>query len=81
MTTKQLITEAISLPVEERALIVDSLLKSLNPTESDNENAWVKKAQFRLQELRSGKVTAVSGDEVINSLWNRFHHFVALQHC
>ena len=73
MTTKQLITEAISLPVEERALIVDSLLKSLNPTESDNENAWVKKAQFGLQELRSGKVTAVSGDEVINSLWNRFH--------
>ena len=71
MKTNKLITEAISLPVEERALIVDSLLKSLNPTESDIESQWAEEALRRLKELRSGKVKAVSGEKVINSLLNR----------
>jgi hypothetical protein len=31
MKTKDLIAEVISLPVEQRVLITDSLLKSLNP--------------------------------------------------
>jgi putative addiction module component (TIGR02574 family) len=72
MKTKELIDEAISLPVEERALVVDSLLRSLNPPDSAIDKKWTAVAKRRLRELRSGKVKAVPGDDVFNKIWQRF---------
>ena len=72
MKTKDLIAEAISLPVEERAMVVDSLLRSLNPPKSEIDKKWAALAKQRLGELRSGKVKAVPGEEVFRKIWNRF---------
>ena len=72
MNTKELIDDAVSLPVEERALVVDSLLRSLNQPESDIDKNWSAVAQRRLSELRSGAVEAVSGEEVFQKIWKRF---------
>jgi putative addiction module component (TIGR02574 family) len=72
MKTKELIAEAISLPVEERALVVDSLLRSLNPPDSEIDKKWAAVAKQRLKELRSGEVTAVPGEEVFKRIWQRF---------
>lgn len=72
MNTKDIIERAISLPVEERALIVDSLLKSLNTPSEDLDREWTSVAQRRLQELRTGKQQAVPGDEVFTQVWKRF---------
>lgn len=72
MKTKELISEAISLPVEERALIVDSILRSLNPTESEIDQKWASVAKNRLEELRSGEVKVVPGDEVFKKIWQKF---------
>ncbi len=40
LKTKDLIAEAISLPVEERTIVVDSILKSLNPPTLDIDRKW-----------------------------------------
>jgi putative addiction module component (TIGR02574 family) len=72
MKTKDLIAEAISLPVEDRAMVVDSLLKSLNPPESDIDKKWAAVATRRLADLRSGQVRAIPGDEVFKKIWKRF---------
>ncbi len=72
MNTKQLIDEAVSLPVEKRALVIDSLLRSLNQPESEIDKKWAIVAKHRLEELRSGAVQAVRGQEVFKKIWNRF---------
>lgn len=72
MNTKKLIDEAVSLPVEERALVVDSLLRSLNQPESAIDEKWVAVAKRRLAEMRSGAVKAVPGQEVFERIWKRF---------
>ncbi|MGC8775194.1 MAG: addiction module protein [Chlorobaculum sp.] len=70
MNTKQLIIdEAVSLPVEVRALMVDSLLRSLNQPESEIDKKWAAEAIRRLAELRSGRVQAIPGDEVFTKVW------------
>ncbi len=72
MTMKELIEEVISLPVEERAVVADSILRSLNPPESDIDRKWAQVAQRRLEELRSGKVRAIPGEQVFARIWKRF---------
>jgi len=72
MNTKQLIDEVVSLPVEERALVVDSLLRSLNQPESEIDKKWAKEAKRRLAEFRSGRVEAIPGDDVFSKVWERF---------
>lgn len=72
MKAKDLIKEAISLPVEDRLIVVDSLLKSLNTPESEIDKKWAEVAKNRLKELRSGDVEAVPGEEVFKRVWNKY---------
>jgi putative addiction module component (TIGR02574 family) len=70
--TQDLIDEVVSLPIEERALLVDSLLQSMNPLNKENDQKWASTAKKRLEELRSGKVQAVPGEKVFENIWKRF---------
>jgi putative addiction module component (TIGR02574 family) len=71
LRTGELIEEALSLPVEERALIADSLLRSLNMPDTSIDAQWLEVARRRLQELRSGKVKPIPGDEVFAKVLKR----------
>ena len=72
MKTRELIAEVVSLPVEERAAIVDSLLQSLNPADADLDRKWLAEAERRLDEVRSGQAALVSGDDVFAAIKKRF---------
>ena len=71
-STLEIIHEAESLPVEERTLVVDSLLRSLNPPDPEIDRKWAAVAKRRLEELRSGRVTPIPGEEVFARIRQRF---------
>lgn len=72
MKTGELIDEVASLPVEERARVVDTLLRSLNTPESAIDAAWLKVAQRRLDQLRAGHVEGVAGEAVFERIRQRY---------
>ena len=72
LNTKEIIKEAESLPVEERAIVVDSLLRTLNPPDPKVDQKWAKVAKQRLAEMRSGRVKPVPGDQVFTRVRERY---------
>lgn len=66
-----MISEAESLPVEERAKVIDSLLRSMNPPESEVDARWAEIAHKRLDDIRSGAASSISGEEVFNRVRER----------
>ena len=72
MNTHELITEALSLPVEERALIADSILRSLNAPDTESDKKWIAEAKRRLDEMRAGKVKPIPGGEVFARIRERY---------
>ena len=69
---REIIEEAECLPVEERVMVIDSLLRTINPPLADVEGEWLDVARRRLTELRSGQVEAVPGNEVFARISGRF---------
>lgn len=65
-TLEQIVHEAMQLSPAQRAELADFLVESLETTPPDEiQKLWVDEANKRLAEIRTGKVKAVPGDEVL----------------
>lgn len=60
--TGKILDTAISLPVEMRFAIIDRLLETVQPKQYEIEEIWLKVAERRSEEIRSGLVTPISGE-------------------
>lgn len=56
--------QALSLQAEDRAHLLERLIESFEPA-TKIEAAWVAEAIRRRDEVKSGKVSLLSGDEVV----------------
>ncbi len=72
VSMKEIIEQAECLPFEERAYVVDSLLKTLNHPDPEIDGKWAETATRRLNELRSGRVKPVPAEEVFAKARERF---------
>ena len=63
-TIEQLAEQAMSLPAEARARLADLLVESLDADDLGQiDRLWLLEAQRRRDEVRSGRVQSVTGDE------------------
>ena len=66
MTRSQALLEEVeSLPIDERLMLVDQLLRSLHGTGSGNDRKWLAEANKRLRDVKAGRVETIPGREVL----------------
>lgn len=61
---EDLVAQALGLPPEDRAKLVERLLESFEPR-SPAQTAWLQLARSRRDEVRAGKVDMEPGDEAL----------------
>lgn len=73
LTVEQIAEEALALPSEARALLADRLAESLDPLEDGYAHElWVKEALRRRDDVRSGRVQTIPGDEALARIRRMF---------
>ncbi len=66
MTIEQIADEALALPSEQRALLADRLVESLDVAEANRiDKLWATEARRRRDEVRQGLVRTIPGDEAL----------------
>lgn len=66
MGTNEIIQEAINLKPQEKYLIIESLVLSLNELDKDIEKLWIEESQKRLEKYKNGNLETLSFEEVFN---------------
>lgn len=64
MPVAMMVKQIENYPVEDRVMMADAIIASLNGVRPEYEEAWADVAELRLAELRLGKVKGVAGSEV-----------------
>ena len=68
-TVEQLAEQAMNLPTESRARLADLLVESLDADELGHiDRLWIAEAKRRRDEVRSGRVEAIPGDEALQKV-------------
>lgn len=62
---------AKNMPVEARAEIVDSLLESMQPTDSRIDELWKAEVERRIDEYENGNVDLIPGEAVFAKINKR----------
>jgi hypothetical protein len=65
-TLDQVARDALLLPPAQRAELADFLVESLDSTPADDvQRLWIREANNRLAEIRSGLVDPIPGEDVL----------------
>jgi len=70
---QQLFDEIDILPIDLKTKIIDKILTSINPINKSIDDVWIKEVNQRKNEIESGNVSLVDGDEVFKKISQRLN--------
>ena len=70
--TMYIMERAEMLPIDLKLELVDRLLESISPSQTDIDEMWKIEVERRVEEVRSGKVKTIPGEQVFEEIRNRF---------
>ncbi|MBV9241185.1 MAG: addiction module protein [Acidobacteria bacterium] len=70
--TAELMDVVDSLPIDMKLELIDHLLESVFPRQEEIEEAWKEEVERRIDEVKSGKVKTIPGEEVFGRLLARY---------
>ncbi len=66
MSNLQIIEEALQLTPQDKFLVVDALLKSLDEPDEKLDTVWEEESEKRLQTYKNGKINTIAFEEVFD---------------
>lgn len=66
MSNVEILKEALQLTPQERYIVVENLLESLDKPDESVDSIWADEAERRLQNYRENRVETISFEEVFN---------------
>ena len=67
MSLNEIISEALVLKPQERYLIIENLVKSLNQPNTEIDKLWIEESMKRVQAIKKGTLKTVSYEDVFSS--------------
>ena len=72
-TYKEIMSAAMSLSPDEREMLAEDLIASLEPEDQETrDRLWLEEAERRDKEIEDGLVRAIPGEEVMRRLRSRY---------
>jgi putative addiction module component (TIGR02574 family) len=70
----EVLDKALELSSDERGLLIDRLVESLDdaPPDEGVDEAWADEIKRRVDEIRSGKVKMIPGEQVLREMAKEF---------
>ena len=64
MSAKKLLMEALKLKPEDRFMLVDGLIRSLDEPDKKLDEIWAEEAEKRLKAYREGRLEGIPMEEI-----------------
>lgn len=66
MSSTEILKEALQLKPQERYLVIENLLKSLDIPDETIDKVWAEEAQKRLQDYRQHRTETIPYDQIFD---------------
>jgi putative addiction module component (TIGR02574 family) len=79
----ELLEKALALSTQDRGLLIDRLIASLDeePAEEGVEAAWEEEIKRRMDDIRSGRVKTIPGEQVLRGIAEEFPNIADASEC